>query len=145
MFVGLERTGGWMCWDVTDAEAPVFQVTANWAKRLRGGGGGEDGKTVAEKKGDRGGGQTRGGVVGMGGGIEKRGGRNEGKKVAVILMPSAAGHNQRLLQLKILISLFPLLRCSPCSFVLFCFSNRFVFARQPACTIYIHISVLHEL
>ncbi|CAN0075869.1 unnamed protein product, partial [Laminaria digitata] len=29
VFVGLERTGGWMCWDVTDAEAPVFQSYTN--------------------------------------------------------------------------------------------------------------------
>lgn len=26
MFVGLERIGGWMCWDISDPTAPVFQV-----------------------------------------------------------------------------------------------------------------------
>lgn len=25
-FVSLERIGGWMCWDVSDAKNPVFQV-----------------------------------------------------------------------------------------------------------------------
>lgn len=34
VFVGLERTGGWMCWDVTNAEAPVFQVTAVYVQML---------------------------------------------------------------------------------------------------------------
>eukprot|EP00752_Nemacystus_decipiens_P017246 g15450.t1 len=29
VFVGLERIGGWMCWDVTDATAPVFQSYVN--------------------------------------------------------------------------------------------------------------------
>ena len=28
VFVSLERPGGWMCWDVSDPEAPVFQVNA---------------------------------------------------------------------------------------------------------------------
>ena len=28
VFVGLERIGGWMCWDVSDPTAPVFQVGA---------------------------------------------------------------------------------------------------------------------
>lgn len=26
VFLGLERIGGWMCWDVSDPTAPVFQV-----------------------------------------------------------------------------------------------------------------------
>lgn len=26
VFVALERIGGFMCWDVSDPEAPVFQV-----------------------------------------------------------------------------------------------------------------------
>lgn len=26
VFVALERTGGWMCWDVSDPQEPVFQV-----------------------------------------------------------------------------------------------------------------------
>ncbi|CAM9235769.1 unnamed protein product, partial [Laminaria digitata] len=29
VFVGLASTGGWMCWDVTNAEAPIFQSYAN--------------------------------------------------------------------------------------------------------------------
>ncbi|CAB1115103.1 unnamed protein product [Ectocarpus sp. CCAP 1310/34] len=29
VFVSLERIGGWMCWDVTDATAPVFQSYVN--------------------------------------------------------------------------------------------------------------------
>lgn len=28
-FVSLERIGGWMCWDVSDATAPVFQSYVN--------------------------------------------------------------------------------------------------------------------
>lgn len=28
VFVGLERIGGWMCWDISDPTAPVFQVKA---------------------------------------------------------------------------------------------------------------------
>ncbi|CAN0526220.1 unnamed protein product, partial [Laminaria digitata] len=26
VFVGLERIGGWMCWDISDPTEPVFQV-----------------------------------------------------------------------------------------------------------------------
>lgn len=29
VFVSLERVGGWMCWDVSDATAPVFQSYVN--------------------------------------------------------------------------------------------------------------------
>lgn len=30
VFVSLERIGGWMCWDVSDPTAPVFQVSDDY-------------------------------------------------------------------------------------------------------------------
>lgn len=35
VFVALERVGGFMCWDITDPTAPVFQVNLPKTKKMQ--------------------------------------------------------------------------------------------------------------